>query len=370
MSEYIEARHLEKLKKSLLTCTYCGFCKSVCPVYEDIGWDPSVARGRNIISYGLLIKDIPADESVVEYIYQCTTCKDCERRCPSDIEVVDIVESCRRDLVAHGMMLPKHRKIIENILKYGNPYGERKSVIETLGMKPRGASVGYFVGCTSAYRNSRIAEATISIMEKLDVGFTLVDEVCCGSVMQRIGWNEEDLLNLMEKNVSEIEKTGVEEVVFSCAGCYRMFKEEYPKFVDVPFNVLHISEFLAGRDLKLKPLEKTITYHDPCHLGRHCGVYDPPRQVISQIPGAELREMPRRRETSRCCGGGGGVRSAYPDLSGDIAAGRVREAGMAEILVTTCPFCVNNLLLGKEKNGSNIEIMDLVELIEPLMDGA
>jgi Fe-S oxidoreductase len=367
-SDFIDAKHLEKMRKALMTCTYCGFCKSVCPVFDDVRWDPSVARGRNILAYGLLNKDIPADESVIEYIYQCTTCKDCERRCPSNIEVVDIVENCRKDLVENDKILPNHRRIVDNIIKFGNPYAEEKSVAQKLGKEPRHAKVGYFVGCTSAYRNQSTADATLSILEKAGVDYTLLDEVCCGSVMQRVGWNEEDLVDLMERNLKAIADLGVEEVIFSCAGCYRMFKEEYPKFVDVPFKVLHVSEFLADRDLKLKPLTKSVTYHDPCHLGRHCEVYEAPRELLSKIPEIDLKEMPRNRDTSRCCGGGGGVRSAYPELSGDIAGGRVKEAEIADILVTSCPFCVNNLKLGCEKVGSDIEVMDLVELIESLLE--
>jgi fumarate reductase (CoM/CoB) subunit B len=366
-SDFIDAKHLEKMRKALMTCTYCGFCKSVCPVFDEVRWDPSVARGRNILAYGLLNKDIPADESVIEYIYQCTTCKDCERRCPSNIEVVDIVESCRRDLVDNDKMLSKHRRIIDNIIKFGNPYAEEESVAKALDKEPKQAKVGYFVGCTGAYRNRSTVDATISILEKAGVDYTLLDEVCCGSVMQRVGWNDEDMVNLMERNVKAIADVGVDEVIFSCAGCYRMFKEEYPKFVDVPFKVLHVSEFLRDKDLKLKPLAKRVTYHDPCHLGRHCEVYEAPRELLAKVPEIDFKEMPRNRDTSRCCGGGGGVRSAYPELSGDIAGGRVKEAEIADILVTSCPFCVNNLKLGCEKVGSDIEVMDLVELIESLL---
>lgn len=367
-SDYIDAKHLEKMRKALMTCTLCGFCKSVCPVFEDVKWDSSAARGRNILAYGLLNKDIPPDESVIENMYQCTTCKDCERRCPSNIEVVDIVENCRRDLVDNGKILPKHRRVVDNIIKFGNPYGEEISVSEALGKEPKEAKIGYFVGCTSAYRNRSIADAAISILEKTGIDFTLVDEVCCGSVMQRVGWNDDDLIDLMERNVKAIEETGVEEVVFSCAGCYRMFKEEYPKHVDVPFKVRHISEFLAEEDLELSPLAKKVTYHDPCHLGRHLEVYEPPRKLLAKIPEIEFEDMPRNRETSRCCGGGGGVRSAYPELSGQIASGRVKEAEVADILVTSCPFCVNNLKMGCEKNGSDLQVIDLVELIESLLE--
>lgn len=367
MADVIEAQHLKHELKTMMTCTYCGFCKSVCPVFEDLGWDPSVARGRIILSYGLLQKEIPADASVVESLYQCTTCKDCERRCPSSIEVVDVVESARKDLVANDIMLPQHRKVIENIQRYGNPYGEQRSVLETFGAKPRSAEVGYFIGCTSAYRNRRIADATLSILNKTGADFTLVDEVCCGSVMQRVGWNEEDLVSLMERNVKAIEDAGVDEMIFSCSGCYRMFKQEYPKHVDVSFKVRHVSEFLADADLSLASLKKRATYHDPCHLGRHSGVYDAPRKVLARIPDLEFREMPRAKDTARCCGGGGGVRSAYPELSGKIAGRRVAEAEFADLMVTTCPFCVSNLKVGKDAIGSKVEIVDLVELVDPLL---
>ena len=366
MSDYIDAKHLVEAKKAMMTCTMCGFCKSVCPVFTDIGWDPSVARGRVILAYGLLNKDIPADESVIESIYQCTTCMDCYRRCPSNINVVDIVEMCRADLVEHGHILPKHKEIVENILEHGNPYGESESVPEALGEEPRNAKVGYFVGCTSAYRNKDISNATISILKKLDENYTIVDETCCGSVMQRIGWSEDDIVKQMEMNVEEIKSKGIELMIFSCAGCYRMFKEEYPKFIDVPFEVKHISEYLAEKDLDLQPLEAKVTYHDPCHLGRHVGVYEPPRQVINAIPSVDFEEMPMHGATSHCCGGGGGVRSAYPELAENIAGRRVDEAAFAEILVTTCPFCVNNLKKGKGE--ADLRILDLVQLIEPLLE--
>ena len=367
MADYIEAKHLKDSKKDMMTCTMCGFCKSVCPVFEGVGWDPGVARGRMILAYGLLQKDIPADESVVETLYQCTTCKDCERRCPSKIKVVDVVERARKDLVEAGCMLPAHRRVVESVLKHGNPYGETRSVPEALGETPRKARVGYFAGCTSAYRNPRIAKATLSILKKLGEDYTVLNESCCGSVMERVGQSEEDVIRQMRKNVDAIKAQGVEEVVFSCAGCYRMFKEEYPKHVDVPFKVKHMSEYLAEKDLKLGSLGKKITYHDPCHLGRHVGVYKAPRAVLAKVPGAEFKEMPKNSAESRCCGGGGGVRSAYPELSEHIAGKRMAEAGFADILVTTCPFCVSNLQKGRDKCGSKVEVIDLVELVEPLL---
>jgi len=361
----IKIKDLDKVKQSVNVCTMCGFCKSVCPSFKVVGWDSSVARGRVILSYGLLTGDIPADESVVENIYTCTTCMDCVRRCPSKVDVVEIVEMCRADLVRNGCILPKHKAAAESILANGNPYDEKESMVQRLGVKPGNAKIGYFPGCSATFRTPETTKAALSIFGKLGIEHTVVDCKCCGSVMRRIGWENDDVVKIMRHNVDAIKKQGVEKLVLSCAGCYRMFKEEYKKHVDVPFEVLHMSEFLASQDLKLKQLEAKVTYHDPCHLGRHAKVYDAPRNVIQKIPGIEFKELANIRDTSRCCGGGGGVRSAYPEESKKMAEMRLSETAFADIIVTACPFCVNNLRFGM--GDGKKRIVDLTELVDELL---
>ncbi len=356
------ADSLKRVSEALNTCTMCGFCKSVCPTFKAINWDSALSRGRIALAYGLLHGEIPADESVVENMYTCTTCADCVRRCPSKVDIVDIIETCRADLVREGRMLPKHRSIVDSVLAKGNPFNEDVPVREVLGREPRPAKYAYYSGCTAAYRTRRTSEASISILDKLGVDFTTLDEVCCGSVLQRIGVDQAEVTRLMQRNVDAIAALGVETLLLSCAGCYRMFKHEFPKYVEVPFEVLHMTEFLATQELDLKPLERKVTYHDPCHLGRHCGVYEPPREVIRMFPGVDFKEMPYNRDTSHCCGGGGGVRSAYPGVAATIADQRMDETGSAEILITTCPFCVTNLIAGK--GDRDIEVVDLVELVD------
>ena len=358
---------LEEVRNAVNVCTMCGFCKSVCPSFKAIGWDSALSRGRIVLTYGLLVGDIPADDSVVENMYTCTTCADCVRRCPSKVKIVDIIELCRADLVKNGHMLPKHKAMCDNIVKFNNPYGEEKSVVETLGKKPKKAEVGYFAGCTATYRSKKTSQATMSILDKLNIDYTTVDEVCCGSVLQRVGYDIEDVKKYMKRNVDAIVSLGVKTLVLSCAGCYRMFKEEYPKYVDVPFKVQHMTEFLAEQDLKLKPMKEVVTYHDPCHLGRHAGVYDAPRKVISMIPEVEFKEMEFNRSTSHCCGGGGGVRSAYPEESKRIASTRIDEALAtgAKTIITACPFCVSNLIFGSE--GKDVKVVDLMETIDALL---
>ncbi len=362
MSDF-KVDRLKRMEQAMLTCTMCGFCKSVCPSYKESGWDTSAARGRVILSYGLTQGDLEPDEEVMEALYTCTTCMDCYRRCPSKVDVVGIVEDARKDMVAAGNMLSKHEEIVSKVKELGNPYGEERSVPESLGEEVRSASLAYFAGCTATYRSESISKAALSIFKKLGEDFTVLDEVCCGSVMGRVGCPDEDITPLMQRNIDNISSLGVETLVLSCAGCYRMFKEDYPKHVKVPFRVLHFTEWLVGRKPVLRPLEKRIAYHDPCHLGRHAGVYDAPRQLIGSIPGATLVEMTNNREQSRCCGGGGGVRSAYPEVARSIASARLDEME-ADILVTACPFCVTNL---KAATGENMNIMDITELVDCLL---
>jgi Fe-S oxidoreductase len=262
-------------------------------------------------------------------------------------------------------MLPKHKSTADNILKFGNPFGEKDSMAGRLKAQPKKAKIGYFPGCAATFRTPETANAALSILKKLGTDHTVVDCKCCGSVMQRIGWDNDDVVKMMKANVDAIKKQGVETLVLSCAGCYRMFKEEYPKFVDVPFKVLHMSEFLATQNLKLKPLKAKATYHDPCHLGRHAHVYDAPRAVIKMIPELEFKEMENTRETSRCCGGGGGVRAAYPEESKAMAVARLEEAAFADIIITACPFCVNNLIFGMSDKKKRVA--DLTELVNELL---
>jgi Fe-S oxidoreductase len=346
----------------------CGYCKEVCPVFDELGWDSSSARGRMALAYGLYMGDIEPDESVLERLLQCTTCEDCKRRCPSKTEVVKTVEAIRKDLNEAGLSHEIHKKIYNSIKKYGNPYGEEVKRSIVLGEEAKNAEIAYFAGCTATYRNKEIADAGISILKKLGVNYTLLDETCCGSVLQRTGFDDETLKNLIDANINAIEATGAKKVLFSCAGCLRMFRKEYQKFKDFNFEALHFTEWLADQKLNLKPYPKKVTYHDPCHIGRHIGIYDAPRKLINQIPEIEFNEMEFKENQARCCGGGGGVRSAYPEVAQNIAANRVKQAEFAEVLLNTCPFCLNTLKFGNEKINQDIEIVDLLQLIDQLME--
>ena len=224
----------------------------------------------------------------------------------------------------------------------------------------------YFKGCTAREKLNSIADATESILKIANIDYeTLDDEKCCGSVLLRTGFLD-DAIKQMNVNLKDLEgKT----ILTSCAGCYKTLKSDYNKYLDANLKVIHISQFLQDliNENKIKvnmDKDLKLSYHDPCHLGRHMEEYDAPRNVIKAV--CDLIEMENIRERSRCCGSGGGVKSAYGDLSNSIAKLRLEEAEKtgAELLVSACPFCKLNL----SENSQKLEVLDLSEFLLKYLD--
>lgn len=211
----------------------------------------------------------------------------------------------------------------------------------------------YFRGCTAREKQTTIQKATERLLNLAGVDYHMLEnEKCCGSVLLRTGFVDE-AKEQIKKN-SEIFKD--EKILTSCAGCYKTLSEDYD---DV--DVVHISQFLdelikQGKfDFTKKDLD--VTYHDSCHLGRHSGIFDEPRKVINEV--ADLIEMENIREDSLCCGAGGGVKSAYPEIADQMAKTRIAQAKEtgADILITSCPFCKLNL------ENDEMEVLDLTEFL-------
>ncbi|WP_407379097.1 (Fe-S)-binding protein [Methanobrevibacter sp.] len=211
----------------------------------------------------------------------------------------------------------------------------------------------YFRGCTAREKETSIQDATETLLNLAGIHYRVLDdEKCCGSVLLRTGFVGEAQKQI-QKNTEVLKD---ELILTSCAGCYKTLNDDYEGL-----DVIHISQFLKQLidEGKLKFIKKdfNVTYHDSCHLGRHCNVFDEPRDVISSV--ADLVEMENVRENSICCGAGGGVKSAYPEIASQMADSRVKQAidTGAELLVTPCPFCKLNL-----KN-DNLEVLDLTEFL-------
>ena len=211
----------------------------------------------------------------------------------------------------------------------------------------------YFRGCTAREKLTSIQEATEKLLKLADVDYhVLEDEKCCGSVLLRTGFLKE-AQEQIEKN-TEILKG--ETVITSCAGCYKTLKEDYDGLYVIQISQL-LNQLINEGKLDVSKTELNVTYHDSCHLGRHCDEFDEPREVINSV--ANLIEMENVRENSLCCGAGGGVKSAYPQIASQMGKSRIEQAKETgcETLVTPCPFCKLNL------ENDDLEVLDLTEFL-------
>ena len=266
----------------------------------------------------------------------------------------------------------------------GNPLREardkRTDWAEGLSVKPftEGTEVLYFPCCYLSYdsRTRKLATATANILNKAGVDFGILgaEQNCCGESVRKTG-DEELFRQLAKGNIKTFIDSGVKKILVSSPHCYHTFKNEYPEFM-VNFEIIHISQYLLqlineGRLEFTKEYGKKITYHDPCYLGRHNGIYDEPRAVLKNVPGLELIEMVESREDSLCCGGGGG--GIWMDIPkserfSDLRVGQAIETG-AEALVTSCPYCIINFEDSKlsMEDSEVIEIRDITEIIQEVI---
>jgi heterodisulfide reductase subunit D len=354
----------------------CGFCKIGCVTNPILGIESLTARGRNAVVLSLLDGLVGVSQGLADRFFLCTTCGFCKERCPLKVDSVKIVENLRAGLVEKGFTRPEHDVFTKRIETVHNPYGEpHEERMKWLPPEVKVAEktdIAYFIGCTTAYRRPEIAEATVRILNAAGVDFITLhpEEWCCGSPALRVG-RRDLFLESARHNVEAIRRAGVTRVVTSCAGCYRALSQDYPIFVgEIPFKVVHTSELMAelikeGRLKLLKEVPETVTYHDPCHLGRHAGIYEQPREVLKAIPAIKIVEMSKNRENALCCGAGGGVKAGFPDFAMQAAMRRLEEAQDvgAESIVSACPFCAHNLKDAIRESGSQLKFYDLTELI-------
>ncbi|KPV61639.1 MAG: CoB--CoM heterodisulfide reductase iron-sulfur subunit D [Candidatus Bathyarchaeota archaeon BA1] len=373
---------LKDYEEKVYLCNRCGFCRPPCPVMLQRGMEETTGpRGRMLLIYGLMSKELKPSASITEKVYLCTTCRYCYVKCPAGLDVDRIVEAARHELVKTGMAPPEvHKVIASRINNYNNPFGEPSAGrIKWLGredvtMFPERAKALYWVGCMASYRVQDTVITTVKILKHANADFTMLgtEEGCCGSVLLRTGQRNPVVEKYSKRNVEMISARGVKTLITSCAGCFRTFYKDYPEILgELPFEVLHSSQYFERlvRDGAIEfkeELPMKVTYHDPCHMGRHVGVYDAPRNVIKAIPGVKLVEMATTREEARCCGAGGGLRSGFRELSITIAVDRLKTDALptgAEAVVTPCPFCILNFEDAVRDHGMKIEVLDLTELV-------
>ena len=344
--------------KAINQCVRCGTCRTFCPVFEESGWESANTRGRIMILKGLTCGLAP-DSQVLDSLNTCTTCGICTENCPAGVNPPEMIESARRQLVSKGTMTLQQADLSRTIFASGNTFGDARDRLSWLtdrSLITKKADYVYFVGCMNSYRYTETAASTFALLHRF--GATMLPaEQCCGSPLLRTGF---DARRFVDENCRQIKETGARTVITGCAGCYTTLKKSYPQ----DFRVLSVLEFLAERISKIdiKPLDLTVTYHDPCHLGRHNQIYEQPRRVIEAI--CRLKEMKTNRKAARCCGGGGGVRAGYKDLSLQMAKKRLGDVpDSVDYIVTSCPLCIRNL----RDAGAGEKVIDLVDLVAMAM---
>ena len=356
-------------------CYQCGLCDTVCP-WNKVG-SFSMRKLVREATFGLT--EIEGDD-----IWRCTTCGKCTQVCPRNVRQIESGVALRRlaseyDVFA-GAAEPIHG-VAASLRADGNPFGEERSKradwAKELGVKrfTEGMEYLYSPGCYLSYdpRGKKIAKATVQILQAAGVDFGILgtEESCCGESIRKTG-DEALFKTLARGNIASFINNGVQKILVSSPHCYHSFKNEYPEF-RANFEVMHISEFVFqlindGRLKLSKPFAKTVTYHDPCYLGRHNGVFEQPREALKRIPGLQLKEMAESRVNSFCCGGGGGriwMETPKGERFSDQRLGQAADLG-AEVLATCCPYCITNFedsRLNRPDGGASIEVRDITEII-------
>jgi Fe-S oxidoreductase len=415
----------------LYSCTECGRCQTHCPTY--VTGKPLTHKGVNQTlkhwawAHEELLGSpaVAADETLPplvggllqpETVWACTSCGWCETACPVFIENIPrLIDMRRYKVQVDAEFPPEIQRVFEGMERQGNPWGvaqeSRDSWAADLKLPTWGDGGSYeylfFVGCAGSYddRQKKVSRAMVKILREAEVSFATFGkaEVCNGDSARRLG-NEYLYQTLAKGNVEAWNAAGVKAVITQCPHCFNTLKNEYPDFGG-NYRVLNhtelISELLRDKRIKLsRVMDETLTYHDPCYLGRHNGVYDAPREALSAIPGLKVVEMQRSRRQSFCCGAGGGRMWMEETIGTRINHNRLNEAALTlahaqdaslpfpsaldrhkpglvgeytgkakGTVAVACPFCATMLRDAVNDTGrEEMKVKDVAELVADAMD--
>jgi heterodisulfide reductase subunit D len=389
-SDAVAEESTRDVEEEALHCVRCGLCLTACPGYRESLNETDSPRARialvRAVKEGLL--EAPND-GFANAFFRCTLCGACTFACPSGVAVDRILELTRGELASSGLLPPALTDLDARIAKYRNISAEenegRLIWTDNLPEPPTGlgkekAEVVYFVGCVGSFfpRSYKVPQALVQILDRAGADYALLGgaEWCCGYPLF-INGELDRARDLIKHNVEAVRAMGAKKVVTTCASCFHFWKHSYPTVMgeeDLGLEVQHATEFLAellktGK-LKLRETDETVTYHDPCDLGRKGGVTEAPRRVLAQIPGLRLVEMAENRDSSHCCGGGGNLETFAPEMVQAVARSRIREAADvgATTLVSACQQCERTLANAARAEKLRIRVKDISEVVLEAME--
>jgi len=360
-------KHLEELRDDIYTCvrTRCGFCIQECPTYNSGLFESFASRGKMLQAKGLLEGELELSQELADSVAMCAMCGYCQAKCA--LQTVDVFKAIRAELVEAGFTLEGNDVVKENIIKVGDPLGS--------GRQRKQDGDGEYVlylGC--AYRDRPTdVDRILKILSKLGINPTIDEESCCGNALYYTGYK--GAFEESKKRFQEVYKAHLnKKIITICPSCQLTLHDFFGME-----NVVFATDIILENIGKLK-IEKNgdkVTFHDPCHLGRGCGDYDKPREIIERL-GFDLVEMRLNREFSQCCGGGGGLQATSQEVVKDSADRRVQSAldTGAKYISTICPTCEATLFraslsVSKEEKklgtGRRIKTKDIWQLIEMVM---
>jgi heterodisulfide reductase subunit D len=378
-------------------CTNCRICADVCPavtasesgelsgIYRIKGLK-DILKSRTWLLSNLFRKR-SFKEGQQEYfsdtVFRCTLCGNCQEVCPVGISLKKLWLSLRLDLVHSGLYPKKIEMIKGNLEESHNVFAEdneeRAEWVEDMRDAPDHgyikdkAEIVYFTGCVSSYfpMAQKIPMALVNIMEASGVDFTLLgeDEYCCGFPLLGAGLKEMSG-QFIEHNLRVVKEKGAKKVVFACPSCYQMWREYYPRDIEIAHATQYLRDLIMENRIPLKEVPLTVTYHDPCDLGRGARVFDEPRNIIQSIPGVKLVELPRNRENCQCCGGGGNLEMIDSGLSEEIAKGKIDEVmgTGAQAVITSCQQCVRTMASYTRRNKVPLDVLDITQLVQRALE--
>jgi len=365
-------------------CNKCGLCLASCPISKTLFLEKYSPRGKIQLARFYGQRKLVLSEQCKDIFSKCLLCGACAKACPSGLKLNEVLVGFREEIAnqcgLHHQVEEVVRSLIENHNISAEDNEERAQWRELLGAIPEHgyekdtAEVAYFVGCVASFfpMAQNIPKHFVRILDAGDVDFAILggQEWCCGFPLIAAGAPQEGR-KMIEHNLEKVKALGAKTIVFSCPSCYRTWKEYYDTELELLHSTQLIEKLISRRAIVLKEVNTTVTYHDPCDLGRNAGVFDAPRKILDAVPGLRLVEMKKNRVQSICCGGGGNLEMVDASLTGALALKKIEEIQQAGAnkLVTACQQCVRTIKSRVRRQKIDLEVQDIIELVsEALTD--